>query len=108
MNRRTPFLLLSLFLLFTTGHAWAQFAQRGGLAGTVFDSAGAVVPKAQVTLLDVAQKQTRQLTADGAGHFEFDNLTAGQYQLTATLAGFKTETTEAISVNIGAITTYDF
>jgi hypothetical protein len=108
MNRRTPLLLLSLLLLFTTGHAWAQFAQRGGLAGTVFDSAGAVVPGAQVTLLDVAQKQTRQLTADGAGHFEFDNLTAGLYQLTATRAGFKTETTEAISVNIGAISTYDF
>src|ERR1700678_2042839 len=103
MNRRTPFLLLSLLLLFTTGHAFAQFAQRGGLAGTVFDYARAGVPGAQVTLLDVSQKQTRQLTADGAGHFEFDNLTAGLYQLTATHPGFKTETTEAISVNIGAV-----
>lgn len=108
MNRRIVLLALSLLLLFLSAPAWAQFAQRGGLAGTVFDSSGAVVPGAQVTLTDLAQKQSRQIKADAAGHFEFDNLTAGLYQLTASLAGFKTETTEAITVNIGATSTYDF
>ncbi|HEX4005103.1 MAG TPA: TonB-dependent receptor [Acidobacteriaceae bacterium] len=110
MNRRSLLLALSAFLIFLTisAPAWAQFAQRGGLAGTVFDSSGAVVPGAQVTLLDLAQKQSRKLAADSSGHFEFDNLTAGQYQLTATLAGFRTESSEAITVNIGTVATYDF
>lgn len=88
--------------------SWAQFAQRGGLAGTVFDASGAVVPGAKVTLLDVAQNQSRDITADKVGHFEFNNLVAGQYRLTATHEGFQTETSEAISVNLGAVANYDF
>lgn len=101
-------LLVTLLLLIFAFPALAQFAQRGGLAGTVFDSSGAVVPGAQVTLLDLAQKQNRQIVADSAGHFEFDNLTAGQYQVTASHPGFKTETSQAVSVNIGTVATYDF
>ncbi len=78
MIRHIPFLALPLLLFFLSPTAGAQFAQRGALPGTVFNSSGAVVPGAQVTLLDPAQKQTRQMTADSVGHFEFDNLTAGQ------------------------------
>jgi hypothetical protein len=98
--------ILLLLGLATPGSS--QFAQRGGVAGTAFDTSGAVVPGAQITLMDLARKQMRQATADSVGHFEFDNLTAGQYQLTASSVGFKTETTGAITVNIGATTTYDF
>jgi hypothetical protein len=88
--------------------SWAQFAQRGSLSGTVFDASGAVVPGAQIVLLDVAQNQSRQIKADKAGHFEFDNLTAGQYRLTASHEGFQTENSEAITVNIAAVANYDF
>src|SRR5208283_796275 len=97
----------ALLLLAVFPHAVAQFAQRGGIAGTVFDSSGAVVPSAQLTLLD-SQNQRRQITADKAGHFEFDNLTAGQYRLTASVEGFESEKSESITVNIGAVTNYDF
>jgi hypothetical protein len=107
MCRRTP-LAIFLFLLLMSATSWAQFAQRGGVAGTVFDSSGAVVGGAQISLLDLAQNQSRQIKADGVGHFEFDNLTAGQYQLTATLQGFETEVSEPITVNIGANAHYDF
>ena len=36
---------LFVFLLIATFSGWAQFAQRGGIEGTVFDNAGAVVPE---------------------------------------------------------------
>jgi hypothetical protein len=97
------FLLLALCPL-----SWSQFAQRGGIEGTVFDSSGAVLPGAQVTLTDLAQKQTRELKSDAAGHFEFNNLAAGQYQLTTSLPGFGTANSTPIAVNIGALTHYDF
>ena len=87
---------------------WAQFAQRGGLAGTVFDASGAFVPGAEITLLDLAQNQSRKLTADKGGHFAFTDLTAGQYRLTASHDGFQTETSEPIAVNLGAVANYDF
>ena len=108
MKRRAQ-LLLGLSLLFlASSNMWAQFAQRGALAGTVFDASGAVVPAAQVTLLDLAHNQSRDIKTDSAGHFEFDNLAAGQYQLTSTVRGFKTQKSESISINIGAVAHYDF
>jgi hypothetical protein len=103
----SPLLAFLVFLLATPA-AVAQFAQRGGLSGTVFDSSGAVIAGAQITLLDIAQNQTRQLKADSSGHFEFDNVAAGQYRLTAVADGFQRTTSEAITVTIGAISRYDF
>lgn len=110
MNRRipAPVVFLSLLLLLVPAHAWAQFAQRGAIEGTVFDASGAVVPSVPVTLLDLTQNQSRQIKADAVGHFEFDNLAAGQYQLTAAMQGFQAEKSEPVSVNIGAVSHYDF
>lgn len=108
MNRRALLYLLPLFLLFGSTSCFAQFAQRGGVAGTVFDPSGAVVPGAQITLLDLAHNQSRQMKSDAAGHFEFDNLTAGQYQLTASVQGFQTAKSEPVTVNLGAVASYDF
>jgi hypothetical protein len=97
-----------VLLLIVTISGWAQFAQRGGIAGTVFDPTGAVVSGAEITLRDVARNQSRQIKADATGHFEFDNLTAGTYQLTVTLPGFETEKSELVEVNLGAVSHYDF
>ena len=108
MNRRILLALALLFLILLPVTARAQFAQRGGVEGNVFDLSGAIVPGVQVTLLDIAQNQSRQVKADAAGHFEFNNLTAGQYQLTATLQGVESEKSEPVAVNIGAVTHYDF
>jgi hypothetical protein len=76
MNRCIKLSLVFLLLLLATATSRAQFAQRGGIAGTVFD---------------LAQNQCRQIKADAAGHFEFDNLAAGRYQLTAVHDGFGTK-----------------
>jgi hypothetical protein len=108
MNRRTLLSLVSLFVLLLSASAWAQFAQRGGIEGTVFDANGAVVPGARVTLLNIGMADTRQSTADSSGHFEFDNIVAGQYQLTAVQAGFETSISGPIAVNLGAVLHYDF
>jgi Carboxypeptidase regulatory-like domain/TonB dependent receptor len=97
----------ALLLLVASPRAGAQFAQRGGIAGTVFDASGAVVPGAEVTLVD-SQNQSRQIAADKAGHFEFSNLIAGQYILTASHEGFQTEKSQSIAVNIGSVANYDF
>lgn len=108
MNRRIPLLVVSLFLLLVPANIWAQFAQRGSIEGTVFDPSGAVVPGADIALLNLAQNQTRHFQANSVGHFEFDSLPAGQYQLTASEQGFQTQKSEPITVNIGAVTSYDF
>jgi hypothetical protein len=108
MNRRAQFFVVYMLMLVVPICTRAQFVQRGGIEGNVFDASGAVVPNVQITLLDIAQDHTRQIKADGVGHFEFDNLTVGQYKLTASLQGFATETSESITVNIGKVEHYDF
>lgn len=95
-------------LCFVAGSAFAQFAQRGSISGFVFDTSGAIIQNAQVTLLDVEHNQAQQAASDSQGHFEFTNLSAGQYQLTAASQGFETARSEAITVNIGQGTRYDF
>lgn len=108
MNRRILLSIILLFPLTQPGTSWAQFAQRGGIEGTVFDPSGAVVPGVNIILLDLAQNQSRKIQSDAAGRFEFDNLPAGQYQLTASSQGFETAKSQAITVNIGAISDYRF
>jgi hypothetical protein len=108
MTRRILLSLLSLILLSASADSWAQFAQRGGIGGTVFDQSGAVIPGVDITLIDLAQNQSRHIKADGAGHFDFNNLTAGQYQLTAAFQGFQSEKSAPLAVDIGSVTHYDF
>ncbi|HEY1809824.1 MAG TPA: TonB-dependent receptor [Acidobacteriaceae bacterium] len=100
--------LLFLSSLLVSHPVFAQFAQRGSISGTVLDPSGDVVPGADVNLTDLEQNGTRKAKSDKTGHFEFDNLAAGQYQLTAAASGFSTSASQPITVNIGELTQYDF
>jgi TonB family protein len=62
----------------------------GTYSGTVFDPSGAVVPGAIVSLSnDTASPPTKDTTTTNvAGNFQFTNLPAGNYKLTATAQGF--------------------
>lgn len=57
------------------------------LEGTVYDSTGAVVPGVQVTL--VAGAARTNVETDPAGHFAFDAVAPGRYQLETALPGFR-------------------
>jgi len=85
-----------------------QFAQRGGVGGFVVDASGAAIPGAHVSLIDIAQGQTRDAVTDASGHFEFNDLSAGDYQLAANQQGFEGAKSETITVNIGRSVRYDF
>ena len=72
------------------------------LTGTVTDSSGAVVPKAQVTITDVATGVARKITADNVGLYSAPNLLPGTYQVSVTAAGFATEVRNGITLMVGA------
>jgi len=92
MLRTLPFALLGIACLFGQGTAT--------IVGTVTDSSGAVVPSAQLTLVNEATGVARQATADPAGRFDFTRLPVGNYRLAATVTGFKRS--EMRSVNLTA------
>jgi hypothetical protein len=60
-----------------------------GVSGRITDRSGALIPGVAVTLRDAAGK-TRHTTTGADGSFHLTQLPAGQYELTATVAGFKT------------------
>ncbi|MDX6694785.1 MAG: hypothetical protein QOF02_2388 [Blastocatellia bacterium] len=61
----------------------------GALSGTIVDPSGAVVPGAQVTLVDERTKLETATTTDDNGAFRFQSLSPGNYSLkTEGVAGF--------------------
>src|ERR1700730_3119807 len=83
------FVFLSLGFL-ATGRANAQVSG-ATLSGTVTDPSGAVLPRAQIAINNVATGVTRNMEADSAGFYNAPNLTPGNYQVTVTSTGFNTE-----------------
>ena len=94
------FHLLSLLLLgfFLIPPAKAQ--DNATINGTVQDSTGAVVTKAEITLTNTATDQVRQVTSNEAGAYRFANVGVGQYTLSASSTGFEKYTKTDIVVNV--------
>jgi hypothetical protein len=69
--------------------ASAQAQTVAGISGRITDRSGAIIAGVTVTLRDAVGK-TRQTTTGADGSFHLTQLPAGQYELTATSAGFKT------------------
>jgi TonB family protein len=58
------------------------------LAGSVYDTSGAVLPGVELTLED-AQQNKSTATTDATGRFQFPGVAPGSYILAASLAGFR-------------------
>jgi hypothetical protein len=64
-------------------------ARKGAsLIGAVYDPAGAVIPNASVTALNMDTRQSQAASTDGEGAYRFESLPPGTYSLTATAQGF--------------------
>jgi hypothetical protein len=92
MTRVRACLALSAALvLAANGVAFAQGTTT--ISGTVTDSAGGVIPGAAVVVTNAAGTAFEAVT-NAQGIFNVPAVTAGTYQVTVTLAGFKTSATE--------------
>jgi hypothetical protein len=94
------FILLSIGFL-SAGQAYAQVAG-AMLKGTVTDATGATVPKAQVSITDVATGIAHNVTTDASGTYSAANLRPGDYQVRVTATGFSVEVRSGITLTVGA------
>src|SRR5580698_995979 len=92
-------LLCAFFFLLTSPFAWGQ-VDEGSITGVVTDSTGAVVPDAQVTLVNTDQGITLQTHSSGTGGYTFSPVRIGHYTLTATAKGFETTTQTNLTVQV--------
>src|SRR5258708_3036582 len=67
----------------------AQTAATATISGTVTDNSGAVVPGANVAMLDTATSSARTQRTNSEGQFTFVGLPPGDYKITVTMASFR-------------------
>jgi hypothetical protein len=103
MARLLPVLLV-IFALTPTASAQAV----GAIVGTVTDPAGAVVPNAKVTATDVATSAGRTTVTSGSGTYSLNSLPVGMYLLTVEATGFKSVTSEQLTLDVNQRREVDF
>src|SRR5579883_642175 len=96
----TVAVLALLWLLYTVPVA-AQF-DTGTISGSVADPTGAVVPEAEVTIINTGTGATKTLQTDHGGNFVASALPFGNYVVSAVAGGFKESRSEPFALNVGA------
>jgi len=69
------------------------------LSGTITDPTGALLPGSIVTIVSASQNVRSTQKADGKGYFSIGNLQPGNYVVTVSHAGFKTQVINGLSLN---------
>ncbi len=80
---------------------------RGAITGTVFDPAGAVVPGASVTVVNIGTNQKIVEKTSGAGSYSVQSLDPVMYRVEVDAAGFKRTVVDKIKVDTASTATVD-
>jgi hypothetical protein len=79
----------------------------GSLVGAVTDSSGAVVPHAEVRIVQNETNQSRQTFTNDAGTYNFPTLSQGSYTVSVAKTGFEKFVQENVAVSIGSVVRVD-
>ena len=90
------------------GATLAEAQTLAGLQGRVFDSSGAVVPGALISVQDDSTGFYASVRTDSAGRYYIVAIPAGKYSVTAEAAGFRPERIDVLDVDVGRMLVYDF
>ena len=78
------------------------------ILGLVMDSSGAVIPSAVVKVTRRATGDTRSTTTNESGNYIFPLLEIGEYEVTCSAPGFKTEVVRSITIELQQHARLDF
>ena len=92
-------ILTGAVCLFTPA-IFAQSSTAGKVVGTVTDPSGAVVPKAEVRLLNTGTNAVAAVTSDSSGQYAFPIVSPGTYRLSVRMKGFRTASVSDLSVEV--------
>ena len=80
----------------------------GTILGQIQDQQGAAIGKTEITARSLDTGAIRKTTADDSGEYRITSVPAGSYEVSASIAGFKTEVRSGISVTVGADVAVNF
>ena len=86
--------------------AWAQ-QFTGTLRGTVQDATHALLPGAQVSVIEIATNDSREIVTDAQGRWVLPNLKPGTYRVVVTLDGFKKAAVDQVKLDVQGIREID-
>ena len=98
---------IGLLFLFLAGSCFGQQTS-GTLVGTVTDSTGAITPDTTIRATNFATNVEREAKTDSAGSYNLPFLTVGDYSVTASRAGFKTQKIDHLSIQVQQTVRADF
>ena len=93
--------LLCVLQIFITPSVFGQ-SNEAEIFGSVTDSSGAAIPKAQVTLTNVDTGVTHTTTVQADGQYRFSPVAPGNYRITVKADNFQTATVTNLAINLGA------
>lgn len=100
-------LILPLLLTLCSLGAVAQLSGKGQIKGTVFDTSGAAIPNASVTITNTSTGVVTRTTSTSAGDYSVSTLDPGTYKVTVSAQGFESLTQENVQVNALETQTYN-
>ncbi|HEY4354835.1 MAG TPA: TonB-dependent receptor [Acidobacteriaceae bacterium] len=103
LKKFAPFAVIAALLL-PAGAALAQSMTQGAIAGTVFDSTNAAIPKATLVIHSEANGTNVTLTSSDSGEFRAPQLAPGTYSVTVSASGFATQKQTGVIVQVNDVT----
>src|SRR4029453_1041962 len=80
---------------------YGQVTTVGSISGTVRDSQGAAVPKAEVRIQDEASGGSRTVVSDDNGFYLASSVPVGRYTISTSPQGFKKTVAAAVELHVG-------
>lgn len=105
MSMLRPGLILLLLAALCLPLEAQQFS--GTLRGVVQDSTGAIVPGAEVSVVEVATNDAHVIVTGDSGTYVVPQLKPGNYRITVKKDGFKSPTFDEVKVDVGQIRAFD-
>jgi hypothetical protein len=99
LGRMRNLFLTSVLLALSATVAFAQ-ADQGAITGTVLDTTGALIPKANVTLTAVDTGLVLHTVSDASAVYLFTPVKIGNYSITAEAPGFEKTTQENVHLDV--------
>ncbi|MDQ6666083.1 MAG: carboxypeptidase-like regulatory domain-containing protein, partial [Acidobacteriota bacterium] len=98
---------LTALTIFSTAILFAQ-GERSSLNGTVTDSTGSAIPNAAVTVTENATNVETKTSTTTSGVYRVNYLPPGNYKISISAAGFRTDVAPKVDLRVAQTLTVDF